>query len=412
MKNQTDVSSTGGKKEQLWSPTFILMIVTALGLYFCTQMQATVFPLFTQTLGGNLTLAGLTTSVYMGISMLFKPIAGSLLDKYNRKFLLIGALLCFAGVVISYSGVTMIGVLLLLRAVCAPFYSVANTATATIATVAIPKSRMTEGLGYYNLSQTVTMALGPGLGLWLIEMAGYSAVFKTCSLVAIAAAALAFALPRQVKKDDQAQSTSVRAVSVNSRKKKTLLIGIKNLSVVLPALLMLLVSLGCSGINTFLPTFGRQFNITGIGVFFTVEAISMFVVRLFIGKFTERFGTPIAIFISMICICLSLIGIFFSRSLIPILIIAAVFGIGYGAIMPLLHSLAVENITADHAGTANSLFFMGSEAGICMSSVLLGIIADLIGIEWLFLTGGFIIIPAMLIYTFSLYQKSRKKQSA
>lgn len=387
------------------------MFVTAIALYFCTQMQATVFPLFTQTLGGNLTLAGLTTSVYMGISMLFKPVAGGLLDKYNRKYLLIGALLVFAGVVVSYSGVTMIGVLLLLRAVCAPFYSIANTATATIATVALPKSRMTEGLGYYNLSQTITMALGPGLVLWLIDMAGYSAVFKTCSLVAIAAAALAFVLPKQAI-EGKAQKAAKPTPAAADAKEKKPLSSIRNLPVILPALLMLLVSLGSSGINTFLPTFAKQFNIAGIGAFFTVEAVSMFAVRLFIGKITKYFGSPIAIFGSMICICLSLVGIFFARSLTLILAIAAVFGVGYGAIMPLLHSLAVQNVSADHAGTANSLFFMGSEAGICLSSVLLGIVADLIGIEWLYLIGGLFMVPAMSIYAFSLCRRKAAENPA
>src|SRR5690606_22932538 len=53
----------------------------------------------------------------------------------------------------------------------------ATTATGTIVAQVIPRTRSGEGISYYSLSMVLTTAIGPLIGIFLINFSGYTSLF-------------------------------------------------------------------------------------------------------------------------------------------------------------------------------------------------------------------------------------------
>ena len=52
---------------------------------------------------------------------------------------------------------------------------------------------------------------------------------------------------------------------------------------------------------------------------------------------------------------------------------------------------------------------MANDSGIAVCSFSLGIIADIIGVQWVFLVGAIFSLLAMLLYIVALYPRLKKK---
>ena len=66
-----------------------------------------------------------------------------------------------------------VAVLLLVRCLQGAGFSWVGTALGTMASDSLPDSRMSEGIGYSGLSNTIAQAAAPGIVLWLLGSYGY-----------------------------------------------------------------------------------------------------------------------------------------------------------------------------------------------------------------------------------------------
>jgi MFS family permease len=80
------------------------------------------------------------------------------------------------------------------------------------------------------------------------------------------------------------------------------------------------------------------------------------------------------------------------------LIVALLYGIGFGAVQSSLQTLAVINAPKDRLGTANATFFTGFDGGIGFGSIVAGIVASALGYGWMYLTFAFFPIIAGILY--------------
>ncbi|KKM09194.1 hypothetical protein SY88_20255 [Clostridiales bacterium PH28_bin88] len=94
-------------------------------------------------------------------AVLVRPLAGFLLDAVGRRKILFFALITFALAVGAYNYVTGLGLLFSLRALHGISWGFTTTGAGTVAADVFPPARRGEGLGYYGLSNTLAMAVGP-----------------------------------------------------------------------------------------------------------------------------------------------------------------------------------------------------------------------------------------------------------
>ena len=156
-KNRFNNNNLSGK---IWTLQFFKVFLIATMVSMVAQLQATTFPLYVQSLGGNLVIAGLMTSVYMGTSAICKPFVGKLLNNNPRKKLFFIFGIVFAIILSSFGFMNVVLMIMIVRAINAPCYSIFSTSTTTMATDYIPDDRLIEGIGQYNFSATISSAFG------------------------------------------------------------------------------------------------------------------------------------------------------------------------------------------------------------------------------------------------------------
>ena len=74
---------------------------------------------------------------------------------------------------LSYFGAASMGLLLLVRFLHGAAFGATHVATGTVVAGVVPRERYGEGIGYFTLSQILATAIGPFIGLRLIQRGGF-----------------------------------------------------------------------------------------------------------------------------------------------------------------------------------------------------------------------------------------------
>jgi len=373
------------KKVPLWTRDFILISIASLFITLGFQMLLPVLPVFSAKLGGSDAWAGLVVGIFTISAVIMRPIAGRLLDKQGRKGVFLIGLLVFLICVLLYNWTSTILVLLILRFIHGFGWGASSTASSTIASDIIPKSRLGEGMGFFGLTSTLAMAVAPALGLELLDGYGFSTVFYISAGFVLISIMIAF--PIKYHKPEVDQKPDVDK-SVDPGKA-----GIIEKSAILPAVVIFFVTMTYGAIVSFIALYAGQRQVENIGLFFTIYAVALLISRPYFGRLTDRKGTSYAVLPGIICVILSMCLIYSANSLIVFLIAGFIYGIGFGAIQPALQAMSVRKVDHARRGAANATFFLGFDLGIGAGAILWGIIAEHYGYQLIYLLA---IIPAVV----------------
>jgi MFS family permease len=290
-------------------------------------------------------------------------------------------------------------VLLGIRAVQGFGFSFNGTALMTMATDIIPEQKLSEGIGYLGLTQTVAQAFGPAFALALKSAFGYTIALKLVFLVTILNLLTRFSL-KTVGKERGQKSVKINSLdnSQSSRKLKRMI----DKDAWKPSLLIVFIMFAASGIGTFLLVFATQRNIENPGMFFTITAIFVAVARLSVGRIHNKYGSVAVLIPGFFLTFLSLILIYYSSNLPVLLAAGASYGLGLGAIMPEINTLAILAAEKENRGMANSTVFMAMDLGMAIGAVSLGLFADYIGLANMFLLCAGVVFVTLLAYLFLL----------
>jgi MFS family permease len=384
------------KKESFWTRDYILISIASLFITMGFQMLLPVLPVFSAKLGGSDSWAGLVVGIFTISAVLMRPIAGRLLDRQGRREVYILGLIVFLICVVAYNWTSTILVLLILRFIHGFGWGASSTASSTIASDIIPKSRLAEGMGYFGLTSTLAMAIAPALGLGLVSRYGFNAVFYVSAGAVLIS--IFMALPIKYHKPDVLPKLDPDVMPKPGKA------GIFERSAILPAIVIFFITMTYGSIVSFIALYAGQKQIENIGLFFTVYAAALLISRPYFGRLTDRKGTSFAVLPGIIFVILSMGLIYFANSLIVFLIAGFIYGIGFGAIQPALQAMSVRNVNQSRRGAANATFFLGFDLGIGAGAIMWGIIAENLGYQIIYLLS---IIPAIigaLIYIKSIKQ--------
>ena len=81
-----------------------------------------------------------------------------------------------------------------------------------------------------------------------------------------------------------------------------------------------------------------------------------------------------------------------------LILIGICFGFGFGAYMPTLNALVVDETIPKERGRAIALFTSFMDVGITVGSIVLGIAADYWGYGTMFIIGGFVVMGGLLFF--------------
>ena len=347
---------------QLWSRDFILIMTISLSAFLGFQMLMPTLPVYAKELGGSDAIAGLVIGIFALTALVARPLSGYALDHFGRKKLLMAGLVVFGGSAVAYHGAATLGLLLFIRSFHGFGWGISSTAASTTATDLIPRQRLGEGMGYYGLSGTLSMAVAPAAGLWIMQEWGFSTLFSVAAVMVVVGLVLAGWI-------------HYPPVPLAGRRSFSLV----EKTALMPATVMFFLTMTYGSIVSFLALYAQQQNIGNVGSFFFVYAAALLVTRPFAGRLSDRIGFDLLILPGIVCVMAAMAVIALSHTLLGLLAAAMLYGFGFGAVMPCLQALSVMNTPPDRRGGANGTFFTGFDLGLGLGSVIWGAVAQIIG---------------------------------
>jgi len=382
----------------LWTRNFTLLTLSLVLISTAFYLLMPTLPVYLQeVLQANKKEVGIIMAMYTLAALLVRPFTGFVLDTYGRKTLFLISIVLFSILFFLYPVSAAILPLMILRFLHGLNWGAATTSGFTLVVDFVPYEKRGRGIGYFGLSFTIAMSIGPVLGIKLMQTGSFTMVFLIAGVISFlgAGASLLLSYPRFDRPERRTFSF-----------KK--LIAKQSLPV--SANMMILAATN-GGIITFVTLYAKEIGLNHLtGWFFFVMAGGTALTRVFSGKLFDKYGPTLISVFGILAVSGGMMLL--SQIPIPFGFLAAGFtvGIGFGVIFPTLQTMANNVVHRDRRGAANSTFLTGLDLGIGIGAVLTGIFAGRMGLSWTYEMSSLFALGGLLFFLlFSLPHYSRNR---
>ena len=382
------------KLDKIFTRDFAFILLANFFIFLGFQMTLPTIPLFVHELDGSDRLVGIIVGIFTFSALLFRPYAGHALETKGRGFVYLSGLALFILSIGSFGFVTSIVILILFRIIQGIGWGFSTTASGTIATDLIPPSRRGEGMGYYGLSGNIALAIGPSLGLTLVNIVSFPTLFIICATLGLVA--FLISLNIRYKKIDKSPDKT-RAARFDMIEK----------TAINPSILLFFITLTFGGIATFLPIYALEKDVAGIQLYFVVYALFLMISRVFAGRIYDLKGDLYVIPPGTVLIITAMLLLSWLPNTAVLIIAAALYGFGFGTVQPALQAWAVEKAPENRKGMANATFFSFFDLGIGVGAILFGQIAYLFNYGLIYIISACSVTITLLYYLFLVITKRR-----
>lgn len=390
---------------KIWTRDFSLAVLanTFVSIVFYMLMSAmTLYAV--ERFSASDTMAGLTSSMFVIGSVAARLFAGKLLDVVGRRRMLLVSLVVFVVASLSYSWTGNLTLLLVVRFVHGMAFGAGNTAVAASVQSLIPASRRSEGTGYFGLSTTLAMAIGPLLAITWSASGSFDAVFITCAV----ASTIGFAIAWMMRLPEREVSTAERAGWWRLRTS-----DVFDRSALPIATIMFFSGVAYSAVLTFLATYAVSEGMAqAASAFFMVYAIAVLVVRLFIGRIQDRLGDNAVMYPTMLLFVLGLSCIGLAPNAVALAACGALVGAGFGAMMSCGQAIVAGRAEPARIGIVTSTFFVLLDIGCGFGPIALGLLVTAVDFRGMYLLMALLMLATTVLYWFLHGRRHGGRRSA
>lgn len=395
-------------KDKLFTKDYYLILLANFLLFFGFWILIPVMPFYLREtfLCGN-TMIGAILSCYTISALCIRPFSGYLLDSFARKPLYLLSYFFFTAMFVGYILAGTLSIFIMVRIVHGLSFGTVTVGGNTVVIDIMPASRRGEGLGYYGLTNNLSMSIGPMVGLFMFNnQVPFKQIFAcgllTCFLGFLLASCVHTPYKPPVKREPVSLDRFI------------LLKGI-------PAgIALLLISIPYGMTTNYIAMYAHEIGITGeTGFFFTYLAVGMAISRLFSGRWVDKgyVTQVITIGFSMVMLCFFLLAfcsniIVWNKDVCNILFfaIALFLGIGFGLVFPAYNTLFVNLAPNNQRGTATSTYLTSWDVGIGLSMIGGGYIAEISTFDKAYLFGAGVAVLSLLLFQYKVIPHFRKNR--
>ncbi|NLN06553.1 MAG: MFS transporter [Firmicutes bacterium] len=373
----------------LWTKNFLLLFITGFLMNFGFHFLLPTLPLYAmEKLGANPAHIGYLISAYAVAALLVRPFSGYAYDSLGKKRTYLLSMAFFTALTFTYQYAGAFFLFLCFRFLHGLAFGVASTGSATLLADTVPPARRGEGMGIHGLTHTLSMAVGPAAGLWILDVSGYPRLFAAAGFFITLSFVISFfiAYPRQ--------PAATQKITVNSFFEKRVL------SV---AILVMCTSGLFSGVVAFITVYGKTVNVDDVSLFFVINSLGVILTRIFSGRVQDRSGPKPVVTFGYLVMAAGFLALSQSKGVAMLYFSALLIGLGNGAIMPALQAMVIDMVEPEKRGVATSTHFMAMDLGIAGGSVILGWVAELTSLSTMFFLGAFyLLFPLFFFLSYSL----------
>ena len=383
-------------KEALFTPSFIAVCSANLLFFIASFMMVPVLPIYLlDGLHASKSVVGIILSAYMIGALVMRPLSGFLADQFPRKILFLVCGILFAAQFEGYLLFNALALVGIVRALHGMSFGALSTSAATLAVDVIPIAKLGTGIGLYGMMGSLAMALGPMIGMLVLEAGSYDAVFITAMGCAAGGILLGLLVKKQRVTASRGEKISLDRFFL--KKGTYAFIGL----VLMAFVYGLLVN--------YLSVFARERHVmANPGYFFLalefhsqdiVDKWSQLVTGLpmplidkgYIGRLILG-GKGTILLASLLFLFVPTETVFFGS--------AVAFGLGFGMMSPSYQTLFINLAEPTRRGTANATYLIAWDVGIGAAVLLGGLIAEISSFDDAFILG-----LIMLFFSAVLYMK-------
>ncbi len=356
--------------------------------FYCNFSSFFLLPLYIKSLGGDDAQIGYIMGSFGITSLGAIPFVTFLVDKYGRRrFMLIGYGLMFLAS-LSYIFIGELSpYIYLIRLVQGISFAFSFTAAGTFVADYVPSVRRAQGLGIFSAFTIAAYAVGPSLGEFMIELAGYHNFFLYSSFFSL----VSFALAIFMKDGNFTPSKDPYGFGffrlISSRKYALVLLS------------NLVLAGGLGAVLNFIATFFRSKDLQAY-YFFLTYTITVTAIRIFGGRLSDTWGRKAVASPALLIVSVSLVSMYFADSALTAVLISFIFSFGYGSLYPTLSALMIDKAGEDERGKAIGAFNASYSMGINFLAFPFGVIARDYGYEGMYFAAGCLVFTGFLLYTF------------
>ena len=392
-------------RKGLWNKDFILLLqgnaISTIG----DVMYSVAIGYWVYERTGSSALMGIMTSISLFVTMLLSPFCGSIVDKCNRKWVIVGidvlqGLLMVAVGVLAYLDALNVPIVLLsafLAAIGSVFYS---PAISTLLIDLIPKEDMVRGQSIHSGISSLIDMCGTAFSGVMVAFFGVPliVVLNGISNLYSAATELFVRVPKTVQ---QGEAVTVKGMMHDLSFAAKSIFSDPCLRVFIPTVLILNL-LGAGPLTLMLPfSIEKGFTVDMYGYLVSIYSLAMLAASLLLGviKLTPRvrFGVMSLGFTLSIP---ATIAVFFSTEFVPMCIFAFIGGVLNCAGNTVFISAMMLALPEQNRSAILGFIRSASVGGTAISAIAYGFLGDLFPLYLVFAVGSAISLLPMIYLSF------------
>ncbi|MGI5978313.1 MAG: MFS transporter [Oscillospiraceae bacterium] len=399
-------------KEKIVTKNFVCTFIAQLSLALVMYTLMSTITEYVAAFGTTATIAGLVSGIYVVGGLFSRMYSGNAMEKYGwKKIAVIFAIIHFAASCL-YMFADNVVLLLIIRFIHGIGFGATMNAVMIIAMSGLPKSRYGEAAGYFMMSTSLGVAIGPFLGGLIYDKFGGNGCF-------IAAMVFSLIIVVSVSMADTKNLDPWYQKSKNIGRQKQDANGVKGFHIdsiiekkAIPiSLCIFCLCFGYAALMSFYRLYAQYTGLTNeFKYFFLIYAAMLIVSRPLAGKLQDKLGDNAVCYP---CIMAQVVGIAllaWKPCMITIVICALCGALGYGTLNSTLNVIVNRQSTDERRPFAISTYWAFSDLGVGIAPAILGAIATASDYHVLYFTAALISLAALPIYWFC-WGRLRKKQA-
>jgi MFS family permease len=347
-------------------------------------------PIYLSKLESKDTEIGVLIGIFSVSSLILRPFVGrSLLKLPERNFMIAGALL-FGTTSVALLLAPPFWPFLIVRVFQGIGYAFFSTAAFTLIANISPEAHRGQSVSYFFLGYNIALALGPLLGMFLINQFNFTILFLVCLGLSLLALFATNKLGR--RQVPSLEDSSIEDSFFFSRKALP------------PSIISFFFHFIWGALTTFFPLYAINHGVDNPGFFFTAIAIMLILGRTFGGRMLDLYSRERVLLPCLITFIISMVILAFSKTLPLFIIVAAIWGIGHSFFYPSLVVYVLDRVGSS-LGPAMGTFTAISDLGMCLGPVIMGIIIHLTSYPIMFLCLFLIAIINLIYFYFFVRRK-------
>jgi predicted MFS family arabinose efflux permease len=356
--------------QKILTRDFVLAFFAQFAFTSVFHILIPTLPIYLSRSGSTEAEIGVLIGIFFFSSLVLRPFIGrALLKTHEKTFMIAGALL-FALTSVAYLFAPPFWPLLIVRIFQGIGFAFFQTASLTLIVNISSEAYRGRSLSYFYLAINLSGALGPSLGMFLINHFSFTALFWTCLSLSLGSLFITHKLIR--RQIAPLQDSTIEDSFLLSRKALP------------PSIISSFALFIWGALTAFFPLYAVEQGVANPGLFFTTMAVMLILGRALGGRILDLYNKERIILPCLFTYIISMVILAFSKTLPMFILVAVIWGIGHAFLMPSLVVYALERVGSS-PGPAMGTFTAISDLGVSLGPVIMGIIIHGAGYPIMFL---------------------------